>query len=162
MQDINLRGIIPAIVTPMTDEGELDLPALRRYVQWLAEQGPVALAVNVDTGEGPHLTVDEKRQTVRVNICGEEYPVTAPAKADYIHHLADYVDKKMREVTARTQSKQPARIAVLAALNIAHELFSERREKDLQLSSVEGKAEELLVWMDQKLAEDLEAPQPKS
>lgn len=64
MQDIDLRGIIPAIVTPMTSEGKLDLPALRRYVQWLAEQGPVALAVNVDTGEGPHLTPDEKRQTL--------------------------------------------------------------------------------------------------
>jgi len=64
MQDINLRGIIPAIVTPMTSEGELDLPVLRRYAEWLAEQGAVALAVNVDTGEGPHLTTDEKRQTL--------------------------------------------------------------------------------------------------
>src|SRR5215207_2701625 len=64
MQDINLRGIIPAIVTPMTSEGELDLPALKRYAKWLAEQGPVALAVNVDTGEGPHLTPDEKRQAL--------------------------------------------------------------------------------------------------
>jgi len=64
MKEIDLRGIIPAIVTPMTDAGELDLPALRGYVQWLAEQGPVALAVNVDTGEGPHLTADEKRQTL--------------------------------------------------------------------------------------------------
>lgn len=64
MQNIDLRGIIPAIVTPMTSQGELDLRALRRYVQWLAEQGPVALAVNVDTGEGPHLTADEKRQTI--------------------------------------------------------------------------------------------------
>lgn len=98
--------------------------------------------------------MNEKRQAVRVNIFGEEYPVTAPAKADYIYQLADYVDKKMREVTSRTHSKQPARIAVLAALNIAHELFSERREKEIQLSSVEGKAEELLVWMDQKLAEE--------
>src|ERR1044071_1142100 len=64
MPEIDLRGIIPAIVTPMTNDGALDLPALRRYVQWLADQGPVALAVNVDTGEGPHLTVDEKRQTL--------------------------------------------------------------------------------------------------
>ena len=64
MQNIDLRGIIPAIVTPMTSDGELDLPVLKRYAQWLAEQGPVALAVNVDTGEGPHLTSDEKRQTL--------------------------------------------------------------------------------------------------
>lgn len=64
MKDIDLRGIIPAIVTPMNNDGEIDLPALKRYVQWLVEQGPVALAVNVDTGEGPHLTADEKRQTL--------------------------------------------------------------------------------------------------
>jgi 4-hydroxy-tetrahydrodipicolinate synthase len=64
MQDIDLRGIIPAIITPMTSDEELDMPTLRRYVTWLAEQGPVALAVNVDTGEGPHLTADEKRQTL--------------------------------------------------------------------------------------------------
>jgi 4-hydroxy-tetrahydrodipicolinate synthase len=64
MNDIDFRGIIPAIVTPMTREGELDLPALKRYAGWLADQGPVALAVNVDTGEGPHLTADEKRQTL--------------------------------------------------------------------------------------------------
>ena len=64
MREIDLRGIIPAIVTPMTSEGELDLAALKRYAGWLADQGPVALAVNVDTGEGPHLTADEKRQTL--------------------------------------------------------------------------------------------------
>ena len=64
MQDIDLRGIIPAIVTPMRADGELDLTVLRRYAEWLADQGPVALAVNVDTGEGPHLTADEKRQTL--------------------------------------------------------------------------------------------------
>src|SRR6185436_9036886 len=64
MPNIDLRGIIPAIVTPMTPAAELDLPALRRYVDWVVEQGPVALAVNVDTGEGPHLTPDERRQTI--------------------------------------------------------------------------------------------------
>src|SRR5512146_2675993 len=64
MKEIDLRGIIPAIVTPMTSDGEIDLSALKRYAQWLADQGPVALAVNVDTGEGPHLTADEKRQTL--------------------------------------------------------------------------------------------------
>ena len=66
MNNVDLRGIIPAIVTPMTRNAELDLPALRRYVDWLADQGPVALAVNVDTGEGPHLTADEKRQTLEM------------------------------------------------------------------------------------------------
>jgi 4-hydroxy-tetrahydrodipicolinate synthase len=61
MPELDLAGIIPAIVTPMTPEAELDLAAVPRYVDWLANQGPVALAVNVDTGEGPHLSTDERR-----------------------------------------------------------------------------------------------------
>ncbi|NJN45052.1 MAG: dihydrodipicolinate synthase family protein [Anaerolineae bacterium] len=64
MKTVNLNGIIPAIVTPMKVSGEIDLPQMRKYVNWLVEQGPVALAVNVDTGEGPHLTPDEKRMII--------------------------------------------------------------------------------------------------
>jgi len=60
MKSVDLHGIIPAIVTPMTDSGELDLKQYPKYINWLVDQGPVALAVNVDTGEGPHLTADEK------------------------------------------------------------------------------------------------------
>jgi len=87
MQNIDLRGIIPAIVTPMTSQGELDLPALRGYAQWLVEQGPVALAVNVDTGEGPHLTPDERRQTLETvaeavaGKCGVVGGVAGPSTA---------------------------------------------------------------------------------
>jgi len=66
MKTVNLKGIIPAIVSPMKTSGEIDLHQMRRYVEWLVDQGPVALAVNVDTGEGPHLTLDEKRQTLEV------------------------------------------------------------------------------------------------
>jgi len=61
MKDINLRGIIPAIALPMTEDFQPDLPVLERYIDWLVAQGPVALAVNVDTGEGPHLSFDERR-----------------------------------------------------------------------------------------------------
>jgi len=64
MRDLDLRGITPAIVTPMTPNDSLDLPALRRYVEWLVAQGPIALAINVDTGEGPHLTANERRQII--------------------------------------------------------------------------------------------------
>jgi 4-hydroxy-tetrahydrodipicolinate synthase len=62
MRELDLRGITPAIVSPMLPNGELDLVSLRGYVEWLVAQGPVALAINVDTGEGPHLTMEERRQ----------------------------------------------------------------------------------------------------
>lgn len=58
---LNLNGLIPAIVLPMTSDYRPDFPALRRYLEWLIPQGPVGLAVNVDTGEGPHLSRAERR-----------------------------------------------------------------------------------------------------
>ena len=61
---LDLAGIIPAIVTPMTADGEIDEAAVGPYVDWLVGQGPVALAVNVDTGEGPHLTGDERARMI--------------------------------------------------------------------------------------------------
>lgn len=63
---IDLNGLIPAIVLPMHEGGEPDAHGLRRYVRWISEQQPVALAVNVDTGEGPHLTHEEKLRVLQV------------------------------------------------------------------------------------------------
>ena len=60
MEELDLKGIIPATVLPMSSEFEPDLKTLERYLDWVIRQGPVALAINVDTGEGPHLSRDEK------------------------------------------------------------------------------------------------------
>src|SRR5688572_7029058 len=63
---LDLDGLIPATVLPMQGDGSIDEPALRSYIGWVVEQGPVALAINVDTGEGPHLTHDEKVRIIKV------------------------------------------------------------------------------------------------
>jgi 4-hydroxy-tetrahydrodipicolinate synthase len=74
---LNLDGLIPATVLPMHTDGSIDEPALRRYVGWVVEQGPVALAINVDTGEGPHLTHDEKVRVLNVVRELTEIPIVA-------------------------------------------------------------------------------------
>jgi len=95
MREINLRGITPAIVTPLTTSGALDLPALKRYVNWLVEQGPVALAVNVDTGEGPHLTRDERCRMVETvaemvaGRCGVVAGIGGPSTAQAVANARD-------------------------------------------------------------------------
>jgi 4-hydroxy-tetrahydrodipicolinate synthase len=63
---MRLEGLIPAIATPMTPDYEVDEPSLRRYVQWLLDQGADGLAVNADTGEGPHLWPHERRRVLEV------------------------------------------------------------------------------------------------
>ena len=63
---LNLRGIIPACVTTFDADGKFDEAQYRRYLQWLLPQGPVALAINADTGEGPHLTHREKVRVIEI------------------------------------------------------------------------------------------------
>ena len=74
---LNLDGLIPATVLPMHADGSIDEPALRSYIGWIVEQGPVALAINVDTGEGPHLTHDEKVRILRVVREVTDLPIVA-------------------------------------------------------------------------------------
>ena len=65
VQASDLEGIIPAVIVPMGPDYALDLPAYRRYLEWVISQGAVGLAVNVDTGEGPYLTADERAEVIR-------------------------------------------------------------------------------------------------
>lgn len=64
--NLDLNGLIPATVLPMDKSGDIDESQLRAYIRWVSGQGPVALAVNVDTGEGPHLTHEEKLRVLEI------------------------------------------------------------------------------------------------
>ena len=60
---------------------------------------------------------------VVVEIRGQRYPIRSTLDAEYVHDLASYVDKKMRAAAESTPSSDSVKLAVLAALNIADELF---------------------------------------
>ncbi len=60
--------------------------------------------------------------TVQVEIFGEVYTVRGSDENGYLQELADLVDRKMREVAEHVKG-DTARIAILAALNLADELF---------------------------------------
>jgi 4-hydroxy-tetrahydrodipicolinate synthase len=67
MADLDLRGLIPATLLPLTEDHRIDEPALRGYIRWLLGfDGLKALAMNMDTGEGPHLSRDEKRGVLEI------------------------------------------------------------------------------------------------
>lgn len=63
-------GIIAAPLLPMLPDQSVDWDALRRYVRWIADQGPAGIAMNMDASEGVALTVEEQDQVVRV--CRQE------------------------------------------------------------------------------------------
>ena len=73
--------------------------------------------------------------TVRVQILGREFPVACPAGQELeLEAAAEFVDKRMREIQEKTGNKALERLAVMAALNIAHEhLTGETKVSDDEL-----------------------------
>lgn len=87
MKKVALKGIIPATVLPMTRAFQPDYPALKRYMSWLIDQGIHGLAINVDTGEGPHLYPAERLkvlETVATLVKGR-IPVISGLGAPFTH-----------------------------------------------------------------------------
>jgi cell division protein ZapA len=82
--------------------------------------------------------VSDEKGGVTVEIFGNEYKVRGDADPEYISQIADYVDGKMKEVAHGTPVGSLTKIAILAALNIAEELFRERTEKQSFLQDVDA------------------------
>jgi cell division protein ZapA len=84
---------------------------------------------------------------VPVEIQGERYPIRSALDPAYVARLALYVDEKMRAAASTAPTGDTQRLAVLAALNIADELFRCReltRERDGQLAERAGALERLV------------------
>lgn len=64
----DLETLIPAVVLPLTGEFEIDEPELGRYLRWVRDQGVRVVAVNADTGEGPHLSREERRRVIEIAV----------------------------------------------------------------------------------------------
>jgi len=80
--------------------------------------------------------VDDKGG-VTVEIFGQEYRVRGDTGGDHILEIAQYVDGKMKEVAHVAPAGSLTKVAILAALNIAEELFRERTERQKMVHEVE-------------------------
>lgn len=54
------KGIFPATITPMNEDFSIDFESFKNYLSWLKDQGVSGFAINVDTGEGPSITSEER------------------------------------------------------------------------------------------------------
>ena len=67
-------------------------------------------------------------RVVTVEIHGQRYAVRSDLDQAYIAELATYVDQKMRLAADELSSADSLRIAVIAALNLADELYRSRAD----------------------------------
>jgi 4-hydroxy-tetrahydrodipicolinate synthase len=63
-----IRGSIPALITPMLADGQVDYAALRKLIDWHVAEGTDGIGVVGTTGESPTVTVDEHCEIIRVSV----------------------------------------------------------------------------------------------
>jgi 4-hydroxy-tetrahydrodipicolinate synthase len=62
------KGSLVAIVTPMHDDGSLDLDSYRRLIDWHVDEGTAAIVAVGTTGESPTVDVEEHGELIRVAV----------------------------------------------------------------------------------------------
>jgi 4-hydroxy-tetrahydrodipicolinate synthase len=79
-----LQGSLVAIVTPMLDDGALDLEAFRRLIDWHIKEGTDGIVVVGTTGESPTVDWDEHRLLIKtaVDHAAKRVPVIAGTGAN--------------------------------------------------------------------------------
>ncbi len=79
-----LKGSLVAIVTPMHDDGSLDLERFRGLIDWHIREGSDGIVVVGTTGESPTVDFDEHRVLIRTAVehAGGRIPVIAGTGAN--------------------------------------------------------------------------------
>lgn len=87
--------------------------------------------------------MSEDSRFVDVSLFGKDYSVACPPKEhDNLRASVALVDARMREIAQRTRSSSTERIAVMVALNLAHEhlVFRQEQERLAQAAAEEAAA----------------------
>lgn len=86
--------------------------------------------------------------SVEVYILGQRYIIKGDAPQEHIRKLASYVDKKLKEVYNSSPSITPVKASILAALDIADELFRLKDEQEELAKHIEAKTDTLTALFD--------------
>ena len=85
--------------------------------------------------------------TIRVEIYNQIYNIRSDGDSEYVTQLAEFVDRRMREISSGTLTVDSLKVAILAALHVADELHRLKRlheQADSQLAARSGECADLL------------------
>ena len=64
-------------------------------------------------------------QQYPIEVFGQSFTVTSEKSEQHVKRVAAYVDQKMRERARTSRTLMPLRVAIMAALDIAEEVFEQ-------------------------------------
>jgi cell division protein ZapA len=87
------------------------------------------------------------KRSVTVQIAGVRYALKTDQDDRWVKSVAAFVDGKIREAQKQSRSPDTQAVAVLTALQIAEELFDERRRSGELRKKIREKSQSLLDWL---------------
>jgi cell division protein ZapA len=95
--------------------------------------------------------MSDSGRVIPVEIHGQRYPIRSGLEPEYVARLAAYVDEKIRAAADSTPTGDSLRLAVIAALNIADELFRCRELSTARTGEIAERTGELERLLDRIL-----------
>ncbi len=89
-----------------------------------------------------------------VNIYHRTYQLRTGGDVEYLEELARHVDKQMLRISEETPTVDTLKIAILAALNIADEYFSNKKRLEVSEDQVCRKSTELVELLESHLSRE--------
>ncbi len=105
---ITPRGLIGCPVTPLREDGELDLRTLEKLVTFLIENGSASIATTMHLGESLNLSMEERRRVVEVAA------KTAAGQVPVIAHVSLPGTRQVIELACHAQEVGAEGVIVIA------------------------------------------------
>ena len=100
--------------------------------------------------------MSEENNLIKVKILDMEYPIRCPKHEEQpLQEAAKYLDEQMRVVRQSGTITSTDRVAIVTALNLAHKLFQERKQKNEYVDEVRERVRKL----ENKIQNSLVAPE---
>jgi cell division protein ZapA len=94
-------------------------------------------------------------KTIDVEIYGQRYAIHGDADDAYIRRLAHFVDDHMRHLAEGMKTSTPSKLAVLTAINLAHQLFESEKKRAQGEADVERRMAVLMDSIDEQMPTSL-------
>lgn len=94
-------------------------------------------------------------KTIEVEIYGQRYAIRGDADDVYIRRLAHFVEDHMKRLAGGMNTATPAKLAVLTAINLAHQLFESEKKRAQGEADVDRRMETLMESIEEQITTSL-------
>ncbi len=91
------------------------------------------------------------QKPVEIEVYGQRFSLQGGSDETYVQELATFVDEQMRTLTQSMKTGTPTKLAILAAINIADQLFQLQRQQQAGDVEVERLTKSMLDHIDHQL-----------